>query len=367
MNIDKYGNTTSGTIPLLLWDYEPQLKKGDNLVIAAAHNRPKLYGSFTLRAYQRYGSSADLIPLAEDFQEFSTDYKLTTQDQELANRIRAASSIFFVGGAPQRLSNVLSEESGQVTALATAILENYQSGGLIIGGIPGATALATDTDLLEVLTQGEISSHHLVSGLGLIDNNWFVDQHVFGNGRLATSLVAMHQLGLHYGIGVGLDTAAVVHNGIVEVLGNRGVALIDVSNASFSKKKSGMEIKGVRLSYLENGDRVQMDTLALIPYNKKANDFELLPKTNASENFSVDTFISSQNVLVPGEFVRLMYDALDAESGQSTGFAPLEGSSRKGFLFRFYTGADSRGWLSTATGEDRFTLQNIYLDISPTT
>lgn len=35
MNIERYGNTTSGTIPLLLWDYENQLKKGDNLVIAA--------------------------------------------------------------------------------------------------------------------------------------------------------------------------------------------------------------------------------------------------------------------------------------------------------------------------------------------
>jgi 3-oxoacyl-[acyl-carrier-protein] synthase-3 len=35
MNIEKYGNTTSGTIPLLLWDYESQLKKGDNLVLAA--------------------------------------------------------------------------------------------------------------------------------------------------------------------------------------------------------------------------------------------------------------------------------------------------------------------------------------------
>lgn len=35
MNIEKYGNTTSGTLPLLLWDYESQLKKGDNLVLAA--------------------------------------------------------------------------------------------------------------------------------------------------------------------------------------------------------------------------------------------------------------------------------------------------------------------------------------------
>ncbi len=35
MNIEKYGNTTAGTIPLLLWDYEKQLKKGDNLIMAA--------------------------------------------------------------------------------------------------------------------------------------------------------------------------------------------------------------------------------------------------------------------------------------------------------------------------------------------
>lgn len=35
MNIAKYGNTTSATIPLCLWDYESQLKKGDNLVLTA--------------------------------------------------------------------------------------------------------------------------------------------------------------------------------------------------------------------------------------------------------------------------------------------------------------------------------------------
>ncbi len=35
MNIEKYGNTTSATLPLLLNDYESKLKKGDNLVFAA--------------------------------------------------------------------------------------------------------------------------------------------------------------------------------------------------------------------------------------------------------------------------------------------------------------------------------------------
>lgn len=35
MNIEKYGNTTSATLPLLINDYEDQLKKGDNVIFAA--------------------------------------------------------------------------------------------------------------------------------------------------------------------------------------------------------------------------------------------------------------------------------------------------------------------------------------------
>jgi 3-oxoacyl-[acyl-carrier-protein] synthase III len=35
INIQKYGNTTAATIPLCLWDWQKQLKRGDNLVLAA--------------------------------------------------------------------------------------------------------------------------------------------------------------------------------------------------------------------------------------------------------------------------------------------------------------------------------------------
>lgn len=35
VNIQRYGNTTGGTIPLCLWDWKDQLKKGDNLILAA--------------------------------------------------------------------------------------------------------------------------------------------------------------------------------------------------------------------------------------------------------------------------------------------------------------------------------------------
>jgi 3-oxoacyl-[acyl-carrier-protein] synthase III len=35
INIQKYGNTTAATLPLCLWDWEKQLKKGDNIILAA--------------------------------------------------------------------------------------------------------------------------------------------------------------------------------------------------------------------------------------------------------------------------------------------------------------------------------------------
>ena len=35
INIQRYGNTTAATIPLCLHDYESQIQKGDNLILAA--------------------------------------------------------------------------------------------------------------------------------------------------------------------------------------------------------------------------------------------------------------------------------------------------------------------------------------------
>lgn len=35
INIQRYGNTTNGTLPLCLWEWEPKLHKGDNIILAA--------------------------------------------------------------------------------------------------------------------------------------------------------------------------------------------------------------------------------------------------------------------------------------------------------------------------------------------
>ena len=340
-------------------------KSGENVIIAAAHSRSKLYGGFAQRAFQRYGATSQLLPIAEVFQEFSTDYRFAGEDRTLTDQVRASSSVFFVGGLPQRLSTIMfAGKDSAPSDLASAVQEAHASGSMIVGGIPGAVVLSTEVDPIEALNRGRIGSENLFKGLNLISPNWFVDQHYFGNGRFATGLVAMNQLDVRFGIGVGLDTAAVVHSNVVEVIGNRGVAIVDMSDADFSKSRSGVNIRGVRLSYLENGDRFEVDSMTTIPYQDKLNGFELVPSVIASENPVADLFVSSQEIFARGEIVRLMIEALEAKSGQSQGYA-LHHDSREGFHFRFYTGPDSMGWWATDDSGDHYTLANIYLDIEP--
>jgi 3-oxoacyl-[acyl-carrier-protein] synthase III len=56
VTIHKFGNTTNATIPLCLWDYEPRLKRGDRLVLAAFGGGFTWAGSYVQWAYD--GASA---------------------------------------------------------------------------------------------------------------------------------------------------------------------------------------------------------------------------------------------------------------------------------------------------------------------
>lgn len=54
LSIRHYGNTSSASIPLCLWDYEPQLKKGDNLIFTA-FGAGFVYGA----SYLKWGYNGD--------------------------------------------------------------------------------------------------------------------------------------------------------------------------------------------------------------------------------------------------------------------------------------------------------------------
>ncbi|MEM1042432.1 MAG: beta-ketoacyl-ACP synthase III [Bacteroidota bacterium] len=68
INIDRYGNTTSGTIPLCLYDWEAELRPGDNVVLAA------FGGGFTWGAtYLTWAYDGSQVPGARDRQQKTLD------------------------------------------------------------------------------------------------------------------------------------------------------------------------------------------------------------------------------------------------------------------------------------------------------
>ena len=79
----------------------------DPVIVAAASDRPKLYGGFARRALERHGAFADLLPVAIDPAEFGVAHRHAASDPALVEKVREAAGVFFVGGAPQRLAEVL--------------------------------------------------------------------------------------------------------------------------------------------------------------------------------------------------------------------------------------------------------------------
>ena len=54
VTIHKYGNTTAGTIPLSLWDYESMLRAGDRLILAAFGGGFTWAGAYLTWAYDSH-------------------------------------------------------------------------------------------------------------------------------------------------------------------------------------------------------------------------------------------------------------------------------------------------------------------------
>ena len=339
----------------------------DLTIVAAAHDRPKLYGEFARRALQRHGAFAELLPLAVDSSEFGIDYRGAVTDRALLDKVREASGVFFVGGAPQRLAQVLLRADGSPSPIAQAVAEVYASGGVIVGGIPGSIGLSTGLDALEVLARGRVSPAHLHRGLGLVGEGWFVDQHAFTAGRLAEILVAMRQLGVTRGLGVGADTAAVIEDAHVEVVGGEGVLLIDLSEGrSIDSAEEGSHLAGARLSYLEDGDRLDMSTLEVTPAAIKLDGFEIDPD-EAGGRSSEPARPVAGSLLAKGRLLPLLREALDGAGHEAVGFAYREDApgDGRGFRFRFHAVAETFGWLSVDSGMDRYTIVNVGLEISP--
>lgn len=190
---------------------------------------------------------------------------------EFPGIVQTAGGIFFAGGDQVRITHALLD-----TPVLAAIAEAFERGA-VVGGTSAGTACQS---ALMITGEGDFSvvrgqTVELARGLGFF-RGVIVDQHFIARQRSNRLLSVILEHPDLLGVGVDEDTAVWVKpDGTFEVLGDRGVLVLDPTGAALSRipGKGGKDQLGVRdlkLHLLLAGDRFDLRRRTVIGTERPA-------------------------------------------------------------------------------------------------
>jgi cyanophycinase len=144
---------------------------------------------------------------------------------EVARDLAASTGVFMTGGDQSKIVHVL-----QGSASLMAIMSVFDNGAVIAGTSAGAAALCDP--MIASGSRGSLPRSGMVKigqGLGLT-RSLLIDQHFRQRDRLGRLLTAIMSFPDKLGVGVDEDTAAIVVDGHLEVVGRGTVTIVDSSH-----------------------------------------------------------------------------------------------------------------------------------------
>jgi cyanophycinase len=357
------------------WDEIVELAGGPGSRIAVfptASGDPVKKGGWVISALNKAGADAFLVPVA--WRNFDKSPQVAVSDPDLVAPVREATGVFLIGGEQDKIVKALFTSDGQHTPMLDAMWDVYRKGGVIAGTSAGAAVMSRvmyrDAEsVLDTMLKGVRGGKEIDRGLGFIDADWFVDQHLFVRGRFARTLVAMQNQGFKYGIGVDENSAIIVTNGKdVRVIGYKGALVLDLSRAEHDPALGHFNLKNARLTYLDRGDRFDLKTLEVKPAQEKLDDEKLDPKSPEYRP-ALRRPLFYNDILSNTTVIDMMGTLMESVSPIATGLA-FDGHMAKkqpvdGFEFKFIRDDESVAWYTELYGGDDYTVINIRLDIRP--
>jgi cyanophycinase len=358
-----------------VWQRIVQLAGGKGsrfVVFGTASEDPEASAKQVVDLLQKRGAIAEALPVAPKF--LWVDLNKVVRDPALIAKVKAAKGIFFTGGVQARIVDVL-QPGGQSTPMLEAIWDVYRKGGVVAGTSAGAAIMSTvmfrdAPSVVNVLKGALVDGKQVDRGLGFVGPQLFVDQHFLKRGRFGRMIPLMMAKGYKLGLGVDENTAAIIRGDEIEIIGDRGALVVDLTEAKSDPTLGAFNVRGARLSYLEHGDRYHMRARATTPAAPKLrgelHDAESpnFKPYYVDDVFHLDmlgdsTISSAMSRLIDSVFKEVKGLAFDVLPRTNDPLAEL------GFLFRLYKGSDSLGWSTEEFGGEQFTVTNLYLDISP--
>lgn len=341
-------------------------------VFATAAGNPERSAAYIAAALARRGAVADVIPVAPKLP--NSDPAAGVSDPALIDTVRRARGIFFSGGSQEYIVDTLMP-GGQETPLLRAVREVFAKGGVVAGTSAGAAIMSRSMfrdapDNHMVLKGVWREGKEFDRGLGFVPPQLFVDQHFLKRGRIGRILPAMRALGYPLGLGVEENSAIVVKGDQVEAIGGKGAVLVDLREARSDARLPAFNLQGVRLSYLDHGDRLDLGTGAITPSARKLAEPRIDPAAPdfkpyyRNEPYYLD-MLGDQTLL--NVMARLIESAAPELRGLAFRARPRaeDPAPSLGFEFRLYKGPGTVGWYYGGQGSEEYTVLNVRLDVLP--
>ncbi|MEA5581934.1 cyanophycinase [Nodularia harveyana UHCC-0300] len=243
--------------------------KAHIVVMTAAAELPKDVGDNYIRVFERLG--------AETVRIIDTETRDDACSSTALEAIAQATGIFFTGGDQARITSILKD-----TELDTAIHQRF-SLGMVIAGTSAGAAVMPD----KMIVEGDAQTHPRMEivamgpGLGFLPGV-IIDQHFSQRGRLGRLISALVQEPAELGFGIDENTAIVVTDSQIEVIGEGSVTIIDESEAVYNNmseilKDEPLAIFGAKLHILPNGYKFDLHTRQ--PILNQRSVAKVLPET----------------------------------------------------------------------------------------
>lgn len=241
-----------------LFDAIRRLSGGRIAVLAMASGYPTEVGQELVDDFVAHGIDAALVPLFWDNRETAAF------DEAIVRQIKDFGSVFFSGGDQSRIVGSLIQ-NGDETPVLAEIRRCRTRDGLVAGTSAGAAIMSgpmiVSGTSLDALSGGlceadaDDDGFRLGSGLGFF--RWgLVDQHFLQRGRIGRLLAAARELGVTHAYGIDENSGLLVEGDVGTVIGETGIMFLDLRNARFDE--AGYDVRDVRVSYLDDGDRIDL-------------------------------------------------------------------------------------------------------------
>lgn len=338
-------------------------------VIGTANSKPASNGKVQCEVFRGYGMQAEYIDITID------NFKTTAYAPEICEKIRSCTGVYFLGGDQARIIKALYTDKGERSPALDAIWDVYRRGGVISGSSAGAAIMSNpmfmEGDPLAALDFGivETSPGAVLSnrGFGFFEGG-IVDQHFGARGRLPRLLVALAHTKTRFGFGIDENTAMIVTGRYdIQAIGEGGIFIADMAGAralpvrrDAADQRSYFAMEGIRLSYIEKGDR----------FNWQTQKFTIAPPRKLIGSPYYENNCFTGDILAPGKIHRVLCELIDNTTfTEAIGLAivPEKFESGRlvahGYKFEFIVDEKSKGYFSMIDQRESYSVLNMLLKI----